>query len=327
MAVLMTVFQAALQAGNLDAIRRVPKSDLHNHFFLGGNRALVSEWVGRDIAPLEHKLSSMAEMHEWVQARLGALFAGAQGRLKAFEATLVQAKLDGVTRLEIGEDVWAITLFDHDASKLTRELIAVQERVAPDIEWIPQLGLSRHCPVSDLTRWLSPFLELGTYRTIDLSGDEFAQPIERFRSLYRMAKNSGLRLKAHVGEWGSADDVWRAVEELELDEVQHGIAAANSPAVMRMLVDNRIRLNICPSSNVMLGRVEFLAEHPIRKLYDAGVKVTVNTDDVLAFGQSVSDEFLNLYRAGLLSAVELDDIRQNGLSDDLVREQTVLPGR
>ncbi len=85
---------------------------------------------------------------------------------------------------------------------------------------------------------------------------------------------------------------------------------------MKFLMGNRIRLNICPTSNVLLGRVESLSVHPIRKLYDAGVKVTVNTDDVLVFGQSVSDEFLNLYRAGLFTAVELDELRQNGLSHD-----------
>jgi adenosine deaminase len=110
--------------------------------------------------------------------------------------------------------------------------------------------------------------------------------------------------------------VQRAVEELELDEVQHGIAVVQSTSVMKFLADNRIRLNICPTSNVMLERLDALAEHPIRNLYDAGVKVTVNTDDVLMFGQSVSDEFLNLYRAGLFGAAELDEIRQNGLSDE-----------
>jgi hypothetical protein len=115
----MTSFQAAVEAGDLDAIRRVPKSDLHNHFFLGGNRALVSEWAGKDIAPLDHKLGSMAEMHEWVQTRFGTLFAGAQGRLRALEATLVQAKLDGVTRLETGETPWAITLHNGSATALT----------------------------------------------------------------------------------------------------------------------------------------------------------------------------------------------------------------
>ena len=128
-----------------------------------------------------------------------------------------------------------------------------------------------------------------------------------------MAKDKGLRLKAHVGEWGTADDVWRPCEEL--DEVQHGIAAAKAPAVMRCLADNRVRLNVCPTSNVMLGPVECMAMHPIRKLYDAGVKVTVNTDDALVFGPSVSEEFLGLYRAGVFRAEELDEIRLNGLTD------------
>jgi adenosine deaminase len=257
----------------------------------------------------------MAEMHAWVEERLGSLFNGPRGRLRAFEATIVQAKYDGVARLEIGEDVWAITLFDGDASKLTSELAAVHARVAPEVEWIPQLGLSRHCLIKTLMRWLAPFLELGTWRTLDLSGDELAQPIECFRPLYRMAKDRGLRLKAHVGEWGSADDVWRAVKELELDEVQHGIAAAGSPAVMRTLADNHIRLNVCPTSNVMLGCVDRLETHPIRKLYDAGIEVTVNTDDVLVFGKGVSEEFLGLYQANVFDADELDLIRQAGLSD------------
>jgi len=308
-------FIDALTRTDVDSIRRVPKSDLHNHFFAGGNRALVSTWAGTAIVPLDHKLSSMAEMHAWVESRLTSLFAGARGRLRAFEATLVQAKLDGVTRLDTGETVWAITLHNNSAPTLTDALRGVHRRVAPDIEWIPQLDLARQVPVPVQARRLAPFLELGFYRTLDVSGDELAQPIEAFKPLYRMAKTAGLRLKAHVGEWGDADSVQRAVEELELDEVQHGIAAAQSEAVMRFLADNRIRLNICPTSNVMLGRVESLAAHPIRKLYDAGVKVTVNTDDVLVFGQSVSEEFLSLYRAGVFTAVELDIIRLNGLDD------------
>lgn len=161
-----------------------------------------------------------------------------------------------------------------------------------------------------------PFLELGCYRTLDLCGDELSQPIERFRGIYRRAKACSLRLKAHVGEWGTADDVWRAVEVLELDEVQHGIAAATSPAIMRKLADHGIRLNVCPTSNVLLGRVESVATHPIRKLYDAGVKVMVNTDDALMFGRSVSEELLGLHRAGVFTAAELDIIRLNGLDEE-----------
>jgi adenosine deaminase len=84
---------------------------------------------------------------------------------------------------------------------------------------------------------------------------------------------------------------------------------------MRFLADHQIRLNVCPTSNVMLGRVESIATHPVRKLFDAGVMVTINTDDVLMFGASVSEEFLNLYEAGLFTVGELEVMRQNGLVD------------
>jgi hypothetical protein len=310
----MTSFKDALKAGDVEALRKVPKSDLHNHAYAGGNREWVSRLTERDIAPLDRPLSSMAEMDAWVDRQFGSAFAGADGRLIAFEATFVQARYDGVTRLEAGEDVWAITLFDDDAAHLTSMLAEIHARVAPHIEWIPQLGLSRHCGIANLTHWLKPFLELGFYKSLDLSGDELCQPVENFKPLYRMAKAASLRLKAHVGEWGSADSVWRAVEELELDEVQHGIAAAQSQSVMRFLADNRIRLNICPTSNVMLRRAQSLATHPIRKLFDAGVLVTINTDDVLVFGRSVSEEFLGLFQAKLFDADELERIRLTGLT-------------
>jgi adenosine deaminase len=305
-------FQQALRDGDLKGIRRVPKADLHNHGWAGADPDSVGAILGRRIDPIDHKLTSMDEMHSWAGENFGKV--DPKLRPQLFEAAFVRAARDGLVRFEIGDDVWAITL-DGSAQNVTDILKRAHERGAPYVEWIPQLGMSRHCRIEDIRRWMEPFLELRCYRTVDLSGDEFAQPIENFKPLYRLAKKNGLRLKAHVGEWGDADSVHRAVEELELDDVQHGIAAADSPSVMRFLADNRIRLNICPTSNVMLGRVETLASHPIRKLFDAGVRVTVNTDDVAMFGQSVSDEFLNLYNAGCLNEKELDQIREYGLSD------------
>jgi adenosine deaminase len=312
---MSATFASALSSGDLQAVRAWPKSDLHNHGALSGDRAFLRDRTGRDIAPVAQPLRSMDEMHAWVAANAGPIFAGATGRLLGFEAAFALARLDGVTRIEFGDDIWQITQGLGSAEDLLRSLEDLHQAVAPDVEWIPLLGLSRHCPIAALQRWIAPFLELSAYRSLDLSGDEFAQPIEGFRPLYRAAKAKGLRLKAHVGEWGTADDVWRAVEELELDEVQHGIAAAASPAVMGFLAANNIRLNICPTSNVMLGRVESLKTHPIRKLYDAGVKVTVSSDDALVFGRSVSEEYLGLMQAGLFTPAELDQIRLNGLSD------------
>ncbi len=308
-------FETALALLDLEDIRRCPKADLHTHAWANADRKYIYEKTGRDIAPIGTPLTSMDAMHAWAKANIGDLFAGPEGRTLWIEASFMRALKDGLARIEFGDDVWMITQGLGSARGLVDSICEIHARMAPDVEWIPQLGLSRHCPVRLLQEWMAPWLDLDFHTVLDLSGDEFAQPIEVFQPLYRAAKARGLRLKAHVGEWGTADDVWRAVETLELDEVQHGIAAAESAAVMRFLADHRVRLNICPTSNLLLGRVGRLQDNPIRKLYDAGVRVTVNTDDALVFGVGVSEEFLALYRAGVFTAAELDSIRRWGLKD------------
>ena len=308
-------FCAAISSGDLDAVRAWPKADLHTHNFAKADREYVREKTGRDIEPIKTPLTSMDDMHAWTQANLADIFAGSEGRALAIEANFVGALKDGVTRIEFGDDVCMLTQGLGSPRKLVDSIRETHARMAPNVEWIPQLGLSRHCPLSALSEWMAPWLDLGFHTVLDLSGDELAQPIEVFKPLYRAAKNKGMRLKAHVGEWGTADDVRRAVEVLELDEVQHGIAAATSPSVMHFLADHQIRLNICPTSNILLGRVARLRDHPIRKLFDAGVIVTVNSDDAIVFGAGVSEEFLSLHRAGVFTAEELDQIRRWGLHD------------
>ncbi len=151
--------------------------------------------------------------------------------------------------------------------------------------------------------------------SIDLYGDELSQPIENFIPIYRRAKEEGLRLKAHIGEWGTAEDVVRGVEALRLDEVQHGIAAAESEEAIQFLKDRGIRLNLTPSSNLLLGRIKEMEHHPIRRLYRGGLDVTINSDDVLIFDSDVSKEYIRLFESGCLNAEELNKIRLNGLRE------------
>lgn len=303
-------FIAALEAGDLDAVRRVPKGEAHTHGPFGGDRDWLREQTGRDVVPLQAPLADLAQMDAWTAANVAELFKGEAGQWLGWRGAFARARRDGLSRVEFGNDVWYITQKAGDAPALFARIAQARDAICPDIDWVPQLGFSRHCKAEWLWAWLTPFLEAGGWRALDLSGQEAAQPIEVFQPLYRACKAHGLRLKAHVGEWGTADDVWRAVEVLELDEVQHGVAAAASPAVMRFLADRQIPLNVCPTSNVVLGVVERLEDHPIRALYDAGVKVTVNSDDTLVFGVGVSEEFLALHRAGVFTARELDQIRR-----------------
>ena len=303
-----------LKQKNIEGIRKFPKADLHNHFVLGGSRKYLCERIGENIQAIKEPLHSMNDMHAWNEQNIGQIFNSSEGRRVLIDATFAQAKEDGVTILEIGEDVWGLNEFFHgDIDELVAAFRTANQEIAPEIELRLQIGLSRHCDIGYLEECLSHFWGNEAFYSIDLYGDELAQPIENFKSIYRRAKSEGLKLKAHVGEWGTAEDVRKAVECLELDEVQHGIAAVEDKAVVRFLVDNHIRLNITPSSNYLLGRVKDLKSHPIAELYHSGVDVTINSDDVLIFDSDVSKEYLRLYQCGCLGAEELDDIRKNGL--------------
>ncbi len=316
-------FVSALKKGNLDVIKQIPKSDLHNHFVLGGCREYILKRTGVHIPSMSGYFAAMKDMHAWCAKYLKASFVhagvldrfGRPGLHQIFiEAAFHQAKMDGVTLLEIGEDVWANQeYYAGDIKALIHAFYVAREAFAPDIRLRFQIGISRHCSINSLEAWLKPFWGRKEFYSIDLSGDEFAQPIEAFIPIYRKAESYGLRLKAHVGEWGTAKDVVAAVKLLRLDEIQHGIAAASSRAAMEYLIDNKVRLNICPTSNVKLGRVNSLKDHPIGILHRRGVDVTVNSDDLLVFDSPVSKEYLRLAQNHVLSPEELDVLRLNGL--------------
>ena len=309
-------FVEAIKCGNLDEIRKAPKADLHNHFVLGGNRAYILGKTGYAIEPISRPLGSMGEMDAWSAKYIGSRFQSTEGRRLLIEAAFVQAREDGVGVLEIGEDVWGLGEFFHnDVSELIDAFLEAKDRIAPEVELRLQIGLSRHCPIDYLEDCLKHFWGRREFYSIDLYGDELAQPIENFIPIYEKAGENGLVRKAHVGEWGTAGDVVTAVKVLGLDEVQHGLAAAGDDDAIAFLVENRVRLNITPSSNVLLGRVSDMAAHPIARLFRKGVDVTVNSDDVLIFDSDVSKEYLRLYQSGCLTAEELDEIRLNGLRE------------
>ncbi len=307
-------FIEALEKGDLEAIRKIPKADLHNHFVLGGSWEFIKDKTGYEIYPITSPLNSMREMDAWSSKYIGNRFNTTEGRRLLIDATFVQAKRDGVKVLEIGEDVWGLgEFFKNDIKELINAFQEANNRVAPEIELRLQIGLSRHCSIDYLMECLSHFWGHKEFYSIDLYGDELAQPIENFVPIYEKAAENGLVLKAHVGEWGNAQDIITAIEVLHLDEIQHGIAAIQDRKAIDYLVENNIRLNITPSSNFLLGRVKDLKTHPIATLYRSGVDVTIGSDDILIFDSDVSKEYLRLYQCGCLTAVELDEIRKNGL--------------
>ncbi len=307
-------FIAALKDHNLKAIRSIPKSDLHNHCMLGGKASVINRFFGEKLRPFHADKMGIEPLNRWISEVYAPFMKRAGAFEKAVEASFIQAKHDGIKVLEMSVDGFFGSLFNISPERAVSSLKHYHALVAPEIEFRPELGFPKTLPLRKVLRHFEPFLESGYFKSIDMYDDEMIQPPMNFRELYRFARNAGFKLKAHAGEFGDAESVRHAVETLELDEVQHGIGAAGSPDVMRWLASNNIRLNVSPESNIKLKRVKSYKTHPIRILFDYGVKVTVNSDDVLLFGAGVSEQFLKLYRSGLFSAEELERIRLNGLS-------------
>lgn len=147
---------------------------------------------------------------------------------------------------------------------------------------------------------------------VDLHGKE-SWPLEPWTALvWRRVAESGKIIKAHAGELAGAASVREVVETLGVRRVEHGIRAAEDPAVVELLRDRDVTCDTCPISNVRLGIVPSLAQHPLPRLLDAGVRCTVSTDDPFCFGNTLTDEYLALGSDMRLSPADLAGVARNG---------------
>jgi adenosine deaminase len=310
---LNELFKTYLHDHSLNGLISISKSDLHNHFGKGGNRNYIETVtnVKIDLPPIT--FDSLFHMDEWFKENIKKYCP----YIKRLEAAFVQAANDNISVLaaSFGLDE-ENTIGGIEPELFIHTMKSFNQKFAPNTILLPELAFAWGCDTDKELSRLDEVLSYNWFKSIDINAGESDQSIKNFKKIYRKAKEYGLRLKAHVGEFGTSDDVMEAVEELELNEVHHGIAAAKSEFVMNWLSKNKIQLNVCPTSNVMLRVVESYSVHPIRKLYDNGIPVTINTDDMLVFNQSVSQEYLNLFMSGLMNAEELDNIRETGLKEN-----------
>jgi adenosine deaminase/aminodeoxyfutalosine deaminase len=144
-----------------------------------------------------------------------------------------------------------------------------------------------------------------------IGGDEARGPAEWFTEVYRFARDRGLRLTAHAGETVGAASVWGALK-LGAERIGHGIRSVDDPALLKHLRDNGIPLEICISSNVATGAVRSLADHPVRRIYDAGVPIILNTDDPGVFRTTLMAEYELAATQFGFSETELRGIAENG---------------
>jgi adenosine deaminase len=127
-----------------------------------------------------------------------------------------------------------------------------------------------------------------------MGGAEDVGAAADFARAFDMAREAGLRLTSHAGEWGGAQSIWDTLEDLKVERIGHGVQAIDDPKLVDYLAETGIVLEVNPGSNIALGVYANLAQHPISKLRDAGVKVTVSTDDPPFFQTTMTKEFERL---------------------------------
>ena len=187
-------------------------------------------------------------------------------------------------------------------SLFVRRGLAVQEVARAVRAGLSQVLEIEIALVADLVRDYGPEAEMVTLAHlkevkehgivgIGIGGSEHEYPPAPFKGLYEEARSIGFHTNAHAGEAAGAHSIWDAIRELGAERIGHGTRAWEDPELVEYLVDRRIPLEMCPISNVRTHVVGSLREHPIRRYFQAGMVVTVNTDDPKMFQTRLADEY------------------------------------
>ncbi|MGE5263474.1 MAG: adenosine deaminase [Acidobacteriota bacterium] len=170
---------------------------------------------------------------------------------------------------------------------------------------------------------------------IGIGGSEQEFPPEPFATVYARARQLGFHTSAHAGEAAGAESIWSAIRSLRVERVGHGTRAEEDPALLDYLAEHRIPLEMCPISNVRTGVVPSLKHHPVRRYFERGIPVTINTDDPKMFGNNLADEYRVLQkelgfsrddiRSLILQGIQftwLTEVRKSQLSREFQQDRT-----
>lgn len=308
------LFYKGLSEGDTNLIEKVSKADLHAHSTRSGKISYFEEKYGTKIKK-QLTFKSIEDMGKWYDKNIKTFFSSEEESFEErLKSAFIAAEKDNVKRLILSFGVGNIGIFEGNIDKYIRKIEELRKENYTGI-FIPELCLIRGWENDD---YYKEIIDKGYFRSVDLVGDE-SLGVDGFVDVFKYAKENGMKLRCHIGEFESSKFIDEAITKLNLDEIQHGLSMVQDKNLMRKVKDNNIQVNLCPASNIALQRVKEYS-YPLRILLDNGIRVTVNTDDLLLFDSSISQIYIDLYNTGLFTIEELDEIRKNGLNE---KEKTI----
>lgn len=318
-------------------VRALPKAELHLHiegslepelmFALAQRNGVALPWGSVEATRAAYAFTDL-------QSFLDLYYAGAAALVREqdfFELALAyfeRAHADGVVHAELFFDPQTHTArgiaLETVLDGLERACAEAQQRWSISSRLI--LCFLRHLSEEDGFATLEQALpHLARIHGVGLDSSEMGHPPSKFARLFERCRELGLHIVAHAGEEGPPAYIVEALDILKAERIDHGVRAAEDAALIERLAAEKVPLTVCPLSNVKLCVFERLEQHNLKQLLEAGLKVTINSDDPAYFGGYVGQNYLDTARALDLSRAQLKRIARNSLEASFVPESVRAP--
>lgn len=306
-------------------LRGLPKAELHVHIEGTLEPELMFEIAARNESPLRYdSVADLRAAYEFrnLQEFLDIYYAGAavlQSEQDFFDMTLAylrRAAADGVRRAEIFFDPQTHTDRGVPFGVFMAGIHGAAQQAETDLGISTGLILCflRHLPPESAMSTLETGLSYGNHIVgVGLDSSEVGFPPELFTDVFARAGAEGLHRVAHAGEEGPPAYVWGALDVLHAERIDHGVRSLEDAALVSRLADEATPLTVCPFSNVKLGGFSRLEDHVLPQMLDAGLNISINSDDPAYFGGYVGDNYVGTQQALNLPQDAMISIARNSL--------------
>jgi adenosine deaminase len=311
-------------------LRAMPKAELHMHVEGSLEPEMIFAMAQRNAVPLAYpgiEALRQAYVFDNLQSFLDIYHAGTtvlkteQDFFDMTDAYLARAQADNVLHAEIFFDTQTHTGHGTSVETVINGLYRACAEASARHGMTASLILCflRHLSEAEAFECLEQALPLRDKIVgIGLASSEVGHPPEKFARVFARARELGFRLVAHAGEEAPPAYIWSALDVLKVERIDHGVQAIHDSALMQRLVKDRVPLTVCPLSNLKLRVFPTLAQHTLKRMLDAGIMATINSDDPAYFGGYINENFTRTFAALGLTAQHAYQLARNSFDASFI---------